>query len=797
MAKTLSNAGISTTSTIEAGHVTQSIDAFTGTEAYDITVSGSLSVTGPTTLTGATTGTFSGSFSGSFDGSVTSASYAAIATSASYAATATSASYALTASFLEGSVTSASYASTASYVLASNIDQPFTDITASGNISASGNIYGNLYQLKNQTLATYAGNVLRLTDGAWDYIDINNTTVTIGGGTGDLQLQNITASSDISASGDVNAANLYTVGKVQAEASVITPLISSATSVVTISDNLNVVGQITASGNVSSSGNIYGVTGSFSNISASGTIIANKIESANLVSHLGDANTGIAFGSDTVVIESNDSNVAVFQNYTQTIGNNAPSPPGTFTEVNIVGTSLNVSSNITASGNISSSGTVYGVTGSFSHLVGNSPITVSSPIISQLNNTKVVEVENSSSFPTPVGTQITLEENTTYVVRGNVNMSDTLFASGSGISLIGLDRNLDTLTYTSSSTFLTVENSDFTIRDLKFSATNTGSLLISGSNYTSGSFNQGRNKVFEVINSQFRNCGNVADFNGYDLIDFSNTLFFYVQAPTIGVRFKDTSKTEISSCEFIRWYDETSNPSPSGYSTAPMIEFADTGSEGVGFGAVNINGCIIHPQVTQDGIRIATGSTTSFGTISSNTFINLNLTTGSVFYPTNVQDLPDYSLSSTVGYDVLANQGLEDSQAYLYGYQVGTDSQDASETYTQVTIANFQTNISSRMSASLEGVVYIGTKPITVQVTVNAGLNGVGGNGEEFDIALYKNSALISGSERELSLDTDEIGNVQCFSLANIVENDLITVYQKSPTNDNFTLENFTIMIKQ
>ncbi len=157
------------------------------------------------------------------------------------------------------------------------------------------------------------------------------------------------------------------------------------------------VGDASITGSLTVTGGVNGVTGSFShlqgnspitiqdpttfqsaitasgNISSSGTIIANKIESANLVSHLGDANTGIAFGNDTVVIESNDSNVAVFQNYTQTIGNNAPFPPGTFTEVNIVGTSLNVSSNITASGNISSSADIYGTTGSFGTMVLTSP----------------------------------------------------------------------------------------------------------------------------------------------------------------------------------------------------------------------------------------------------------------------------------------------------------------------------------------------------------------------------------------------------------------------------------------
>ena len=52
MAKTLSNSGITTNDTIRAGHVTQSIDALTGTDAYDITISGSLTSTGNLINTG-------------------------------------------------------------------------------------------------------------------------------------------------------------------------------------------------------------------------------------------------------------------------------------------------------------------------------------------------------------------------------------------------------------------------------------------------------------------------------------------------------------------------------------------------------------------------------------------------------------------------------------------------------------------------------------------------------------------------------------------------------------------------
>jgi hypothetical protein len=54
MALTLSKTGIAQDQTINAWHVTQSVDALTGTAAYDITVSGSLVVSGSVTLSGAT-----------------------------------------------------------------------------------------------------------------------------------------------------------------------------------------------------------------------------------------------------------------------------------------------------------------------------------------------------------------------------------------------------------------------------------------------------------------------------------------------------------------------------------------------------------------------------------------------------------------------------------------------------------------------------------------------------------------------------------------------------------------------
>ena len=170
MAKNLSLSGIQTGQAIEAKHVTQSIEAFTGAEAYDITVSGSLTVQGPVQGTAGTLNNFSPSyaltasyalnggsggggggsvgtlqqvmesgsittlvitasagisssgaiispsFTGSLSGSALEAISASFAQTASYVLNAVSASFSQTASYVLNAISS-SYALTASHAL--------------------------------------------------------------------------------------------------------------------------------------------------------------------------------------------------------------------------------------------------------------------------------------------------------------------------------------------------------------------------------------------------------------------------------------------------------------------------------------------------------------------------------------------------------------------------------------------------------------------------------------------------------------------------------------------------------
>lgn len=151
--------------------------------------------------------------------------------------------------------------------------------------------------------------------GEWDGSHNGNASIT----------GSLTVTSDVSSSANVYGDRIVVASYVQ------TPVVNSATNVVRIDDSLNVVGQITASGNISSSADVYGVTGSFLHL-------------------LGD-------GSQLTGVESE---------WDGTLNGNGE----------ITG-SLVVTGDITGS-NISASNTVYGITGSFSHLLGSSPLTVES-----------------------------------------------------------------------------------------------------------------------------------------------------------------------------------------------------------------------------------------------------------------------------------------------------------------------------------------------------------------------------------------------------------------------------------
>jgi hypothetical protein len=375
---------------------------------------------------------------------------------------------------------------------------------------------------------------------------------------------------------------------------------------------------------------------------------------------------------------------------------------------------------------------------------------------SSVNSSIVVEISDVSDFPAPSGGVISLVANTTYIIRGVVDLgTNRLSITQEGIKLMGFSLERDTLTTDTTGSLITTQDVSLEIIGLTLTATNSSSTILTATNYTAGQYNNGRDKDLIIQNCQIRDCYNVWDIDGYDLVDCQNVRIRYVKATTHGCKFRSTSKVQITSCELIRWFDESSLPTPSGYATVPMLEFDDNAGQS-GFGAVNITGCVIHPQQTQDGIFINANSTTGFGTISSNTFVTTGLTTGEIFNP--APSTGGYSLNSTKTYDIFTNQGLRNSSASILTTVTGNTTNTALSTGVPAIMnvgGNAITRNSQRFSATNNAVItYNGSKDVYVNIIASVNFDKQGGGTDNYEFYLYKNSGsgfvLLPGSKASI-----------------------------------------------
>ena len=291
------------------------------------------------------------------------------------------------------------------------------------------------------------------------------------------------------------------------------------------------------------------------------------------------------------------------------------------------------------------------------------------------------------------------------------------------------------------------------------------------------------------------------DINGFDLVDINNTLFFYIRATNFGLRFRDVSKLEISSCEIIRWFDESTIPTPSGYSTVSMVELQNNNL--ASFGAVNINGCIIHPQQTQNGIDIGTSSTTGFGTISSNAFVTVGLTTGEIFLPI-ASGLPDYSQAATYNYDIFANQGVLNSTSGVLMTFIGNTNDTDLILNTPVAIETDGLAVSQsavRYTVSSGGrATYNGTKQVYVSLHSTLSYDKQQNGTDTFNFYFYKNGILLPQSQTtiEPTQNRTNIGNLSMTYGTLMTQNDYIEIYVENITSgDDLIVTDLQFLIRE
>ena len=124
--------------------------------------------------------------------------------------------------------------------------------------------------------------------------------------------------------------------------------------------------------------------------------------------------------------------------------------------------------------------------------------------------------------------------------------TNRLLIPNDNTAIIGFDRDKDGLTYTSSGgDFITITDVNCELNNIKLSSTNVtgGEVVLRANNFNYGAYNDGRDKIITILNCQIRNCYDVWHIEGFDLVDISNTLVWYVQATVMGCHFKNVSQT--------------------------------------------------------------------------------------------------------------------------------------------------------------------------------------------------------------------------------------------------------------
>ena len=304
MAKNLTPGGISTGLPIEADHITQLTDAFTENDAYDVKISGSLQVTGSTSIKGDTD--IKGNTTVT-DGVLRAANGNIIASIGDIEAT--------LGDVKANSITASSDISASGDLYGTNLIIS-SDITSSANISASGDLYGTNLIISSDITASndisasgdLFGNTLTVANNA-NIGDSLNVTVDIDAGQHIKAVGSITSSNEISASGAFRGFNLFlgsktsstntqpglirTSGEINTDSNIICGNNMSVTNTFTCNGAGSfalplTTANITSSANISASGYVVAqnVTAS-ANISASGIIYGNQLITADDVT-IGD-----------------------------------------------------------------------------------------------------------------------------------------------------------------------------------------------------------------------------------------------------------------------------------------------------------------------------------------------------------------------------------------------------------------------------------------------------------------------------------------------------------------------------
>lgn len=342
-----------------------------------------------------------------------------------------------------------------------------------------------------------------------------------------------------------------------------------------------------------------------------------------------------------------------------------------------------------------------------------------------INNTRTIRSE--ADF-------VTTSLSGVYYIYGHINMTNGAYTLTGDTTLIGMGRESSSLDFNLGGPDpYCISNTDFNLEiiNLDFSNISAGAALLYCSNVS-------KDKILTFTNSSFTDCENdLIEIYGFDLVDLNQVLFQYNVVSSKHFYHDSGSKLQISSCEFLR-QGRRANPIVT-WGTAPMIELTQTTSN---WGAINVSGCLLHAQQSQDDIRI--GSITPLEcVISGNTFISVGLTTGTLINYTlgDINNYPSLIISD--------NSGIRNEKSLLEGTTNSNTTFTSTILNTWVAIdlgTNFTSPVITRFSSTANPFEfkYDAKQPISCLVNSAWTCSHGTGSNDDIKIGISQNGTVVS-----------------------------------------------------
>jgi len=380
--------------------------------------------------------------------------------------------------------------------------------------------------------------------------------------------------------------------------------------------------------------------------------------------------------------------------------------------------------------------------------------------LKELNNVKLIRSEADFNASTNLSGA--------YVIYGDVTMTNGYTLTGD-TTITGIGRDISSLNFDigAPGTDYCIANTDYNleISNVNFSNQSAEYNLL-------GCTNTGKDKIITMSNCSIRNCENAEAVNitGFDLVDINQVLMQYNQIGSRHFRVQDSSKLQVTSCEFLKGYNEDI---PSNFGSAPMIDLSGT------FGAVNVSNNLIHPQQSQDGIRLQPSFNATASVISANTFISTNLVSGILlrYGAGSINNYPSLIVSD--------NTGIKNQKALLSANSQNNTTYTATvlNSYTAVDFGpNFTVDSDVRFSPTLNAFEfqYDADQPISCLVSVSVSADQDTKGDDTILFALEQNTVI--ASEYQVEIAANDVKSFTFTTVLTLEKNDILRFVVKNET---------------